>query len=52
MSPDEETDEIPAEAEAAEEETGPAFGPVADLFKTALPAFCAKPQEHDTASSA
>jgi len=37
MSPDEETDEKPAETEAAEEETGSAIGPVADLFKTALP---------------
>ena len=36
MSPDEETPEKPAEAEAAEEDTGPALGPVADLFKTAL----------------
>ncbi|HEU0075307.1 MAG TPA: NADH-quinone oxidoreductase subunit C [Dehalococcoidia bacterium] len=37
MSPDEETNEKPAEAEAAEEEAAPAIGPVADLFKTALP---------------
>ena len=37
MSPDEETDEKPAEAEAAEEEAEPAIGPVANLFKTALP---------------
>lgn len=37
MSPDEETPEKPAEAEAAEEEAAPAIGPVADLFKTALP---------------
>ncbi len=37
MSPDEETDKKPAEAEAAAEEAAPAIGPVADLFKTALP---------------
>jgi NADH:ubiquinone oxidoreductase subunit C len=37
MSPDEETDKKPAEAEAAEEEAAPEIGPVADLFKTALP---------------
>jgi NADH-quinone oxidoreductase subunit C len=37
MSPDEETNEKPAEAEAAEEEAASAIGPVADLFKTALP---------------
>ena len=37
MSPDEETEEKPAEAEAAEEEAAPEIGPVADLFKTALP---------------
>jgi NADH-quinone oxidoreductase subunit C len=37
MSPDEETEEKKAEAEAAEEEAAPEIGPVADLFKTALP---------------
>jgi NADH-quinone oxidoreductase subunit C len=37
MSPDEETEEKPAETEAAEEEAAPEIGPVADLFKTALP---------------
>jgi NADH-quinone oxidoreductase subunit C len=36
MSPDEEKDAKPAEAEAAAE-AAPAIGPVADLFKAALP---------------
>jgi NADH-quinone oxidoreductase subunit C len=37
MSPDEETDAKPAEAEAAAEEAAPAIGPVAALFEAALP---------------
>jgi NADH-quinone oxidoreductase subunit C len=37
MSPDEEKNEKPAAEEAAEEEAAPEIGPVADLFKAALP---------------